>query len=362
VKETFRQLLDNLPIGALVVDQSQRIIYLNRAFALFTGYEVEELQGVSLQKVTAPPRQSVADKIERLLQHETSYFEVETRYRCKDGTFVWGSPVRMLHPHPVEEEEPSILIFVVDITERRLLAKKLRNVERMNALGLLAGGIAHDFNNLLTLIKNFGGIIKEDIGDEALRTQAIEQILKACDRGEELTQRLLAIGKPESSEITTVDLNELIEEVQFTFSRVLPTTITIDVSLDVREPQIVADGARLYQIVTNLMINARQAMNDQGTIRMETGLVSFDDPELADVEGLSEGTYGKIRICDSGTGISRELLPHIFKPFFTTKGDEGTGMGLSTVYDIIQEDQGYVRVESQVDQGTCFDIYLPTDE
>lgn len=360
VKDEFQKLFDELPLGVVVLGRDQDIRYANASFCEFVGYDREELQGISILSITGSYDQGELDEgLRQLYAGERTHFEVETSYRRKDGKIVWGHPVRMLHPNPAIDDEDTVLMFVVDITKRRNLQQQLRHSEKMNALGMLAGSVAHDFNNVLTVIKTFVGLLEADPYDPEFIVENVDRIRRTCDRGERLARQLTEFARQESTTVEEVEINEYLINIEEMFSRLLPSTIELELSLTGENPVVNIEEDRLNQILMSLVLNARDAMESRGTIAIDTELTTLDQADFPDTEEFVEGTYARLRICDDGAGISSDLLPHIFEPFFTTKGKAGSGMGLTTVYGIVEEDKGYIQVSSKAGEGTCFEIYLP---
>lgn len=365
MSQTSQNLLDELPIGAIVLSREQVVRYANDAFIDFIKYPRNELVGMSILEITdSLDRQVLEAGIRELYDGERDFLELETCYIRKDGRRVWGYPVRMLNPRPDDgEADETVLMFVVDITERRELESHMRRTERLNALGLLAASIAHDFRNLLTIIKSLANLMASHTDDPDLIANYAARIDNTCDRGEELSRQLVEFGTEETERIEQIELNEFLRDVHQVFSRLLPSTVNFEISLSEQAPMVMTQRGRLHQIVTNLIVNARDAMQDRGTVRIETEACSFMDPDFPETNKLGPGDYTLLRIQDSGEGIAPENVPKIFDPFFTTKGEEGTGMGLSTVSGIINRDRGYLRVVPKTTEGgACFEIYLPADE
>ncbi len=363
MQQKTQNLLDILPIGAVVLSRSQDVVYANDAFMDFIGYSEEELRGMSIQDITDTYNREKLEKgLRELYAGERDHLELETAYLRKDGARVWGYPVRMLFPVEEFEVEDTLLMLVVDITERRKLEQHARRSERLNALGLLAASIAHDFNNLLTVIKSQASLLAAQPNNTELVTEYTERINRSCERGAELTRELVTFGVEDLSEIEKVDINAFMKDVHQVYFRLLPPTITFDLSLSERAPTVMTQRGRLHQIVTNLIINARDAMQDRGTLSIETRLIRTGDSEFPDTDELGPGNYTLLRISDTGMGIAPENIPKIFDPFFTTKGDVGTGMGLTTVAESVARDNGYLHVEPKgPGGGACFEIYLPAD-
>jgi len=250
---------------------------------------------------------------------------------------------------------------IIDITERRRLEEELLQSQKMDSLGRLAGGVAHDFNNLLTVIRGYADVLSRELADGDPRFGEVREIRRAADRATALTRQLLALSRRQVLVPREVDLNALVQEMEQMLRRVIGENISI---VTVRSPDlglVRADPGQLEQVLLNLAVNARDAMPEGGTLTLNTArmLISAPRDEPA-TQGVPPGDYIVLRVADTGTGIDRETQAKIFEPFFTTKPlGEGTGLGLSTVYGIVQQSSGAITVESQVGAGTTFRVFLP---
>lgn len=244
-----------------------------------------------------------------------------------------------------------------DITEIQATEEQMRRAQRMEAVGRVAGGIAHDFNNLLTIIQGFSQDLVERLEDPTDRDSAAE-IDKAAGRAADLTRKLLTFSRRSTFRVTTVDVRRLVEDVQGLLERVLAGKgpLTLDIAPDVGAVRV--DPESVEQVLMNLVINARDAIEEKGRVTVVARNVEMPDPEHpADV---SPGSYVVVDVRDTGAGIEPVVQDRIFEPFFTTKAPgKGTGLGLSTVYGIMRQVGGEVTVESRVGEGTTFHLYFP---
>jgi signal transduction histidine kinase len=242
----------------------------------------------------------------------------------------------------------------------RRTEEQFRQAQKMEAMGRLAGGIAHDFNNLLTAILGYGDLITDQLSPADPLRADMEEILKAADRGAALTRQLLAFSRQQLLEPQILDLNSIVEGVAQLIRRLLGPDIEIVVECDPALGLIQADAGQLEQVIMNLAVNARDAMERGGRLTIETSnvLLQADDPTLS--PAVAPGPYVRLAVSDTGFGIDGDTLPRIFEPFFTTKErGKGTGLGLSTVYGIVTQSSGAIGVDSAPHQGTTFRIYLP---
>jgi len=262
-----------------------------------------------------------------------------------------------------EDGEPARVVGVVtDVTERRLLELQLRQSQKMEALGQLAGGVAHDFNNLLTAIMGYGRFALETAGDDAQR-QDLEEIVKAASRAAALTKQLLAFSRRHIVETVVLDLNLLIVDMVTMLRRMIGENIELATTLASGLSHVRADSSQLEQVVMNLVINARDACGSGGHIRLVTEAVDVDAALAARTPGLSRGGYVTLSVIDNGIGMSEETKAKLFEPFFTTKPrGQGTGLGLATVYGIVAQSGGAIRVESKLGVGSTFIVYLPREQ
>jgi two-component system, cell cycle sensor histidine kinase and response regulator CckA len=223
--------------------------------------------------------------------------------------------------------------------------EKLRHSQKMEAVGRLAGGVAHDFNNLLTVILGQSECFLDDLpADDPLR-EAAEDVFAAAERGAQLTRQLLAFSRRQVLTPREVDLNELVSTADRLLRRLIDASIELTLRLHDAPLWILADAGQIEQVIVNLVVNARDAMPDGGRLELRTSL---------------QDGRAKLSVRDTGTGMTPEVLAHIFEPFFTTKGlGKGTGLGLATVYGIVEQSGGTIDVESTTGVGTCFTIALP---
>jgi hypothetical protein len=244
-----------------------------------------------------------------------------------------------------------------DITESNLLEDRLRQGQKMEAIGRLAGGVAHDFNNLLTVILGYGEILREKMGASA---PELEEILKAGDSATVLTRQLLAFGRKQMRNPAAIDLRAVVERMEGMLRRIVGEDVRMASMLAPDAGTVWADVHQVEQILLNLAANARDAMPHGGSLEIRVGNRSIDAAFAASRAGLRPGDYVVLTVADTGSGMDEETLSHLFEPFFTTKEmGRGTGLGLSTIYGIVKQSDGYVDVRSEPGKGAEFSIYLP---
>jgi nitrogen-specific signal transduction histidine kinase len=232
--------------------------------------------------------------------------------------------------------------------------------QKMEALGELAGGISHDFNNLLTVILGYSSLALQKIGTDHPAVKDVEQVINAGDRAATLIRQLLAFGRRQILAPQPMHMNTFIAGLHKILCRLIGEHITLTTQLTPVICKVMADPSQIEQIIMNLVINARDAMSDQGgTITISTGNRTLDSVFVNNNPGAVEGDYVMFSVKDSGVGISKEVLLRIFEPYFTTKAESGTGLGLSTVYGIVKQNKGYIQVISEVGSGAEFRVYLP---
>jgi PAS domain S-box-containing protein len=260
--------------------------------------------------------------------------------------------------------------LMIDVTERkkaeealRISEEQLRQSQKMEAIGRLAGGIAHDFNNLLTAITGYGELLLRGLGeDNPLRREATE-ISKAAKRAADLTGQLLAFSRQQVLQPKVIDLNEVVRDLESMLRRLIGEHIHFETRLGGDVGAVKADPGQLHQVLLNLVVNARDAMSEGGTLAIETSDVDLDEEQAATLPGLRAGSFVMLAVADTGTGMDEETKARLFEPFFTTKEQgRGTGLGLSTVYGIIRQSDGHISVESRPGIGTTFRILLPRIE
>ncbi len=261
-------------------------------------------------------------------------------------------------------------VYFRDVTERKRAEealhqseRQLRQAQKMEAVGQLAGGIAHDFNNLLTVIMGRAELLLERPGADPVQRRDLELIQKTAERAEDLTRQLLAFSRKQVLQPKVLDLSAVVTGMATMLRRLIGEDIELVIAPGSRVGRVKADPAQVEQVILNLVVNARDAMPDGGTLTLRTGDVELDDRFVRGHPGSRPGPHVMAEVRDTGLGMSAEVQAHIFEPFFTTKEQgKGTGLGLSTAYGIVKQHDGYIGVESEVGRGTVFMIYLPRVE
>lgn len=247
--------------------------------------------------------------------------------------------------------------------EHKQAMDQLRQAQKMEAVGQLAGGIAHDFNNLLTVINGYSTLLLHEIPRDSPFRNEIEFILHAGERAADLTQQLLAFSRRQILEPKVISINHLVRTVEKMLKRLIRENIVLQTCLAEKIGMVKADPSQLEQIIVNLLVNARDAVGDGGIITIETGNVYLDESFAQENPGAVTGHYVMLAVHDNGIGMSQETKQKIFEPFFTTKSKgRGTGLGLSTVYGIVKQSNGYIQVTSTFNHGSSFRVFLPSVE
>jgi len=263
----------------------------------------------------------------------------------------------------VEQGRAGALAILADATALKKLEAQFNQSQKMQAIGQLAGGIAHDFNNLLTAISGHCDLLLLRHGREDGDFADLEQIRQNANRAAALVNQLLAFSRKQTLKPERLDLQDLLSDLTHLLKRLLGEKVQLRLAHDPLLGPIRADRRRLEQVLINLVVNARDAMPDGGSIRIETETRNLTEPMLRDKATVPAGEYSVIRVIDTGTGIPADKIEKIFEPFYTTKRvGEGTGLGLSTVYGIVKQSGGYVFVTSVVGEGTTFELFFPVHD
>jgi PAS domain S-box-containing protein len=358
-EERFRQLAENIQ-EVFWMTADKQVIYVSPAYERIWGRSRTSLYEASrswLDAVHPDDREQVL-RAAKTAQTGGPYDETYRILR-PDGTVRWIHD-RAFHIRDEEGEIVRIVGTAEDITERRQLEEQYRQAQKMEAIGQLAGGVAHDFNNLLTVIRGYGSLLlmgSQTPGDTA---DAAREIVRAAERAANLTRQLLAFSRRQVMQPRSLDLTETVTSLTAMLQRIVGADVRLDL---IPHPRLLitrADPGMLDQVLMNLVINACDAMPRGGRLLIETTEKSFNAEEAAAIPDAKPGRYVSLRVTDTGSGIAPENLPRIFEPFFTTKQPgKGTGLGLSTVFGIVKQHCGFVRVDSEAGLGTTFHVFLP---
>ena len=347
------------------VDESQHIQLFNRAAETIFGYATEEVIGQPLD-ILLPSRfvEAHGQHIREFAQSSDTARQMgeplEIFGRRKDGKdFPAEASISKLHLG----SEAVFTVILRDITQRKSLERQLLQAQKMEAVGRLAGGVAHDFNNLLTAILGSSDLLLEDLGPDDPHIQEVQEIKQAAHRAAALTHQLLAFSRQQVLAPRILDLNTVVANVDKMLRRLIREDIDLRTVLASELGAVQADPGQLEQVITNLAVNARDAMPNGGKLTIETANAELDGPYAQDHLPTRPGRYVLLAMSDTGIGMNEEVKAHIFEPFFTTKEKgKGTGLGLATVYGIVKQSGGYIWVYSEPGRGTTFKIYLPRVE
>jgi PAS domain S-box-containing protein len=354
----YRSLIEHAAFGIYRSTPDGRLLAVNPALVTMLAYtSADDLLAVPLSEVYADPEARL-DFVQRTFEHG-QVSGAETIWKRKDGEAI---RVRLSGRLASDLKSGQTVFEVIaeDVTEQHRLQNELRQVHKMEAVGRLAGGVAHDFNNMLTVILGYAELLTEQIGRDKPVGRDLLEIQAAAERAASLTRQLLAFSRKQVLAITTVDLSAVVRGVESMLRRLLGEQVAIRTSLADDLYPVIGDVMQLEHLLVNLSVNARDAMPQGGVLTIATGNAALDREFVATHPGSRPGDYATLRVTDTGIGMAPEVQQSIFEPFFTTKErGQGTGLGLAAVYGTVKQLGGYIALESRVDHGSTFTIYLP---
>jgi PAS domain S-box-containing protein len=345
--------------AVVITDSKGTILYVNPAFETVTGYASTEVVGQN-------PRMLKSGK------HDAAFYQhmwdTFSRGKVWNGRIINKKKNGTLYEEetsisPVVDSTGKIVNYVAvkhDVTQEVALETQLRQAQKMEIIGQLAGGVAHDFNNILTVIQGNAALSLNGEMKPEEKAECTQQIIRAAERAASLTRQLLMFSRKQVMQPVNLNLNEVVAQMTKMLRRVVGENISLQSNYAANLPFIHGDTGMIEQILMNLVVNARDAMLEGGNLTVATGMTTFDQEQAEQSPGASPGLHVWLTVSDTGSGITAENLPRIFEPFFTTKEvGKGTGLGLATVYGIVQQHHGWITVNSKVNQGTTVQIYFP---
>lgn len=346
--------------NAIVITDAEegQALFVNAAFTLLTGYSIEETIGQNMRilKSGKQPLSFYKEMWDTIKSGRVWHGQLVNRR--KDGT-LYEEEMTIT---PVRDENGRIVNFVAiksDISERKRLQEQLIQSQKMESIGVLAAGIAHDFNNVLGIILGHSTLITRIDSENERIARSARAITQAADRGASLVRQMLTFARKSEVSFALISLNDSVRELQKLFYETFPRSMTLVANLDEHLPLVMADSTQIHQVLLNLCVNARDAMQGSGALIITTDAVAGRDvrTKFADAGAAS---YARMTVSDNGEGMDEETCRHIFEPFFTTKGPgKGTGLGLSVVFGIVENHKGFIDVQSELGRGTVFSVYFP---
>ncbi|MGA7240910.1 MAG: PAS domain S-box protein [Bryobacteraceae bacterium] len=357
-EEKFAKAFQSNPAAITITDlESGNYLDANDSFQEMTGYSRKEVIGRNWNDLCIWIDCVQRDKRVQDLVREGKLRSCEFQFRRKNGSLATG----LLFADLLEIQGRSCAVTAaIDITERLQLESRLRQAQKLESIGRLAGGVAHDFNNLLTIINGYSDLILRESkpGDSVYRHA--QEIQKAGNNAASLTGQLLAFGRKQVVELRRLDINNVVHDIEQMLRRLIREDVQFISKLDPQLGSVMADPHQMNQVIMNLVVNARDAMPEGGTLTIATSNVDFDEAAIAFHPDAAPGRFVMIDVADTGAGMTQETMQNIYEPFFTTKArGAGTGLGLSTVYGIVHQCNGWIEVSSELGRGAEFRVYLP---
>ncbi|SHN06527.1 PAS domain S-box-containing protein [Duganella sacchari] len=362
--ERFRQFIMGVTDYAIYMLSPQGVVVTwNAGAQRFKGYHPDEIIGRHFSMFYTPEDQAAGRPARALeLARTTGKFEDEGWRVRKDGSRFWASVVI----DPIVDPHGELLGFAKitrDITERRVAAEQLERArealfqsQKLEAIGKLTGGIAHDFNNLLSVIMNGLELLRLS-KEPAIIAKSVDTMARAAQRGASLTQQLLAFARQQPLKQEAHDIGRVIRSFESVLHRALPDAMHLSLQMEADLPQAMIDPTQFEAALLNLVVNARDAMKEEGEVMIDLAAVTLADNE---VDRLSAGRYVRVVVKDSGEGMTPETMTRAIEPFFTTKEvGKGTGLGLSQVYGLVQQCHGALTLDSRPGAGTSVSLYFP---
>jgi two-component system cell cycle sensor histidine kinase/response regulator CckA len=357
--EFLGSITQRLKDAVIVTDVDFNITYVNSAAEELFGYKAEELRGKAPALLTAEPRISeITEEVFSTVSAGGVWDGTMLSMR-KDGTTF----VSELRISPLSDRRGEISNFVGvqrDITDKKRLEQELLQAQKMEAVGKMAGGIAHDFNNVLTAIIGYSELLAVECEPGSAMRKDVEEIGKTARRAASLTRQLLSFSRRQVMQVAQVNLTDLVSGLEAMLRRVVGEDIELvsELSSDVR--RINADSGRIEQVIVNLVLNARDAMESGGKLVVRTKNVSVDTPSLRGKVDAVQDDWVLLQVSDDGSGMDPNVMEHIFEPFYTTKDPgKGSGLGLSVAFGVVKQHGGWIDVSSGPGRGSTFSVYLP---
>ena len=351
--------VDQAAESVIISDKRGTIQYVNPAFERLSGFTKEDIVGRNFRVLKSDTHdEDFYREMYRTISSGKGWAG-QIGNRMKDGS------LRQFETtiSPIRDDSGAIVNFVSvnrDVTQEVALEAQLLQAQKMEAVGTLAGGIAHDFNNLLQVIQGYTEVLLHGVNEDPSHHEALQKIHRSAKRGAELTSQLLTFSRKVQSERRPLDLNQEVEQVKNLLERTIPKMIEIELHVDETPAIVSADPVQVEQAIMNLAVNAMDAMPEGGKIIIEIERATLDERFCKTHLGARPGEYVLLTLSDTGHGMNKEILEHVFEPFYTTKEvGKGTGLGLAMVYGIVKTHEGYILCYSELDSGTTFKIYLP---
>ena len=356
----YRTLIESIPDIIYTLDLDGSLSYVSPRWKKILGHDESEVLGRFFIEFAPPEDHLFLVRVFKdVRNHKRNVENVHWHYLRKDGAsrFFLGSAA------PLFDEEGRVTGMIGmarDVTVHQRLEEQLLQSQKMESIGNLAGGIAHDFNNLLGGILGYATFVKRKLSTRDKIYQSIEAIERSAQRAAELTKQLLGFARRGKYQVRPIDCDALIREIVLILQRTIDPRIAIEVDPEPRLSLIEGDEAQIQQALMNICLNARDALPKGGTLKIASRNQRMIPDQASRQRGMKEGSYIRLTISDTGTGMSPEVRDRIFEPFFTTKAKgQGTGLGLSMVYGIIQNHGGMIEVQSHPGIGSTFTVFLP---
>ena len=358
--EQFRALVNAAPMAVVGSDLEGKITVWNPAAERLFGWTAQEVLGKVVQTIP-PDREEEGEELRRktLAGEIIPSFETE---RMRRNGLRFPANISLAPVFAESGDINSIVRLIEDISERKSLESQVRQAQKMEVLGRLAGGVAHDFNNMLMVLGGFTELLERSVAQESPARLYLDQIQRTTQKATAVTNQLLAFSRKQVVELRPMDLHKALTESEFMLPRLLGSDIVLTFRHEAEKSWILSDPSQIEQVVANLAINARDAMPNGGNLTISTSNAASVPEDIAGADSATR-TWVVLKVADSGCGMDEKTRLQIFEPFFTTKpAGKGTGLGLATVYGIVRQSKGHIRVETQPGAGTRFEIYFPCSD